>query len=133
MDKDLNVWDVIDTYFRDTPKYKSLHQLDSFNEFIFSEINGIKYIIKRENPLIIYKEALNANATSYKYEIHIWDDASIDNTSNICLEFAKQYPEKINLVVQDVNTFCQSYEQIQSLAAIRKEDTKYFSRRGYTA
>ena len=30
----VNVWDVIDTYFRDNVYYKSQHQLDSFNEFI---------------------------------------------------------------------------------------------------
>ena len=77
MEEELNVWDIIDTYFRDTPKYKSLHQLDSFNEFIFSEVNGIKHIIKRENPLIIYKDSLNSNATSYKYEMMIYFGESI--------------------------------------------------------
>ena len=53
--KPLNVWDVIETYFRDNPNYKSQHQIDSFNEFIYSKTNGIEYIIKRENPQIIYK------------------------------------------------------------------------------
>ena len=37
----VNVWDVIDTYFRDEPYYKSQHQVDSFNEFIFSKDNRI--------------------------------------------------------------------------------------------
>ena len=41
----LNVWDLIDTYFRDNKYYKSKHQLDSFDEFISSETNGIEYII----------------------------------------------------------------------------------------
>ena len=36
-------WPIIDTYFRDNPYYKSQHQIDSFNEFIYSEVNGIKY------------------------------------------------------------------------------------------
>ena len=27
----VNVWDVIDTYFRDEPYYKYKHQVDSFN------------------------------------------------------------------------------------------------------
>lgn len=98
MDKDLNVWDVIDTYFRDTPKYKSLHQLDSFNEFIFSEINGIKYIIKRENPLIIYKEALNANATSYKYEMKIFFGETIfDNKEES--SFGTIKPDIENIII----------------------------------
>ena len=51
----INPWDVIDTFFRDTSYYKSQHQIDSFDEFIFSEENGIRNIIKRENPFIIYK------------------------------------------------------------------------------
>jgi hypothetical protein len=51
----INVWDVIDTYFRDTPYYKSQHQIDSFDEFIYSKDNGIDNIIRRENPFIIFK------------------------------------------------------------------------------
>ena len=53
--KNLDLWQVIETYFRDNPNYKSQHQVDSFNEFIHSKTNGIEYIIKRENPQIIYK------------------------------------------------------------------------------
>ena len=32
-------------HFRDNPNYKSQHQIDSFNEFIYSKTNGIEYII----------------------------------------------------------------------------------------
>ena len=53
---EIDTWSIIDTYFRDTRYYKSQHQLDSYNEFIYSEINGIQHIIKRGNPLLIYKE-----------------------------------------------------------------------------
>ena len=35
IDGKVNVWDVVDTYFRDEPYYKSQHQVDSFNEFLF--------------------------------------------------------------------------------------------------
>ena len=48
------------------------HQLDSYNEFIYSDINGIRYIIKRGNPLLIYKEPLNSDGTEYKYDIEIY-------------------------------------------------------------
>ena len=65
--KPLDVWTIIETYFRDNPNYKTQHQIDSFNEFITSDTNGIKHIIKRENPLIIYKEALDADKGKYKY------------------------------------------------------------------
>ena len=54
MDEPLNVWNIIDTYFRDNVYYKTQHHIDSFNEFIFSEKNGIRHIIKRQNPLLIY-------------------------------------------------------------------------------
>ena len=66
--KSLNVWDIIETYFRDNPKYKSQHQIDSFNEFIYSKTNGIEYIIKRENPQIIYKESDGND--NYRYQIN---------------------------------------------------------------
>ena len=33
--KALDVWQIIETYFRDNPNYKSQHQVDSFNEFIY--------------------------------------------------------------------------------------------------
>ena len=40
----INTWDIIDTFFRDTEYYKSQHQIDSFNEFIFSNENGIENV-----------------------------------------------------------------------------------------
>ena len=45
--KSLDVWTIIETYFRDNPNYKTEHHIDSFNEFIHSKTNGIEYIIKR--------------------------------------------------------------------------------------
>ena len=83
--KKLDVWQIIDTYFRDNPNYKSQHQVDSFNEFIFSKTNGIEYIIKRENPQIIYKDAIDADKGEYRYSINIFygetlnEDGSIDD------------------------------------------------------
>jgi DNA-directed RNA polymerase II subunit RPB2 len=96
MDETLNVWDIIDTYFRDTPHYKSQHQLDSFNEFIYSDVNGLKHIIKRENPLMIYKDALNANATSFKHEMKIYFGETIyDNRDELTFGTLKENIENI--------------------------------------
>ena len=84
--KNLDVWNIIETYFRDNPNYKSQHQIDSFNEFLTSETNGLKYIIKRENPLIIYKDILDPAKNEYKYQINIYygetlnQDGEIDNS-----------------------------------------------------
>ena len=99
--KSLNVWDIIETYFRDNPNYKSKHQIDSFNEFIYSKINGIEYIIKRENPQIIYKDAIDANKGDYKYQINIFygetlnEDGSINDKiiDNIFISSPIEYSE----------------------------------------
>ena len=77
-DKKLDVWNVIDTYFRDNPNYKSQHQIDSFNEFIFSKTNGIEYIIKRENPQIIYKDPIDIDKGEYRYSINIFYGETLD-------------------------------------------------------
>ena len=69
--KPLDVWQIIETYFRDNPNYKSQHQVDSFNEFIYSKTNGIEYIVKRENPQIIYKDAIDIEKGKYRYQINI--------------------------------------------------------------
>ena len=42
--KFIDPWIIIDTYFRDTSYYKSQHQIDSFDEFVFSKENGIDNI-----------------------------------------------------------------------------------------
>jgi len=76
--KKIDVWQVIDTYFRDNPNYKSQHQIDSFNEFIYSKTNGIEYIIKRENPQILYKDAIDADKGKYRYTINIYYGETLD-------------------------------------------------------
>jgi len=99
----VDTWAIIDTYFRDTSYYKSQHQLDSYNEFIYSETNGIQHIIKRNNPLRIYKEALNTDATEFKYEIDIYfgetltDDGDIDITriENIFVSSPTEYTGEV--------------------------------------
>ena len=97
--KKLDVWQIIDTYFRDNPNYKSQHQIDSFNEFIYSKTNGIEYIIKRENPQIIYKDAIDADKGTYRYSINIYygetlnEDGSINNKiiDNIFISSPTEY------------------------------------------
>ena len=68
--KPLDPWVIIETYFRDNPSYKSQHQTDSFNEFVYSKKNGIEYILKRENPQIIYKEPIEG--IGYRYQLSIY-------------------------------------------------------------
>ena len=80
--KPLDVWTIIETYFRDNPNYKTQHQIDSFNEFIYSKTNGIEHIIKRENPQLIYKDEQNGK---YRYEISIYYGETLDENGDIIL------------------------------------------------
>ena len=99
----IDTWTIVDTYFRDSPYYKSQHQIDSYNEFIYSETNGIQHIIKRNNPLRIYKESLNSEGTEFKYEIEIYfgefltEDGDIDITqlNNIFVSSPTEYTEEV--------------------------------------
>ena len=81
----VNTWDIIDTFFRDTDYYKSQHHIDSFNEFIYSNENGIKQIITRENPFIIFKGETQQKS-DFKYQIQIFygetllENGEIDST-----------------------------------------------------
>ena len=73
-----NPWDLINTYFRDNKFYKTLHQINSFNEFIESDENGIKSIINDNNqPLILYKEQI-PGTNNFKYEFKIYFGQTVD-------------------------------------------------------
>lgn len=62
--------------------------------------------------------------TSYPYKLELWDDCSTDNTSQICAEYARNYPGKIEHIRQSKNTFMELHNHIfQGLARI---STKYF-------
>ena len=62
---------IIDTYFRDAKYYKSQHQVDSFDEFITSSENGIRKIIKENNPFTIWKGETSENNFSCKIQIFL--------------------------------------------------------------
>ena len=51
-------------------------------------------------------ESVLGQDTKYQYEIIITDDCSTDGTTQICQEYAKKYPDKIRLLTQDKNTYC---------------------------
>ena len=74
--KYVNEWDIIDTFFRDTDYYKSQHQIDSFDEFLFSKENGLQKIITRENPFILFK---GENKGEFAYEIRIHFGETLDD------------------------------------------------------
>ena len=110
----INVWSVIDTYFRDNTYYKSQHQLDSFNEFIYSKINGIQHIIKRGNPLMIYKEALNPDATQYKYEIEIYFGETLDEKGALIPDLENIFVSSPNSLSSNLSAICSTIESLPS-------------------
>ena len=48
--------------------------------------------------------------TSFPFEIIIHDDASQDQTPQIILDYASNYPDKIVPIIQTVNQFSQGHE-----------------------
>lgn len=89
-------------------------------------LTAILYTYNHETSIAKCIESLLNQKTDYPYEIHIWDDCSIDNTGIICLQYAKQYPEKIKLVLQPKNTFTLPDLEVQSFTAISNIRSKYF-------
>ena len=66
-------------------------------------------------------ESILEQETKYNYLIKIIDDASTDGTTEICLEYARKYPEKVELVIPYKNT-----KGIIISSILRTIDTKYF-------
>ena len=64
--------------------------------------------------------------TTYDFEIQIWDDCSIDNTSEVCKKYAELYPDKIKYYRQEQNTFTLPYRKMQAYKAIRNIKSKYW-------
>jgi len=65
-------WSVIDTYFRDNPSALVQHHLISFNDFID---NGIRRIIKENNPITILKGEVSKgkdDESDYKHRIDMY-------------------------------------------------------------
>lgn len=89
-------------------------------------LTAIIFTYNHEDSIAKCIESLVNQKTDYPYEIHIWNDASNDNTSDICREYAQKYPNKIRLVVQKENTFLKKDLELQSYAAIKNIKTKYF-------
>ena len=55
MSDEPDIWTILDTYFRDSPYYKSQHQVDSYDQFIYSSTNGIQHIIQQDNLCVSIK------------------------------------------------------------------------------
>ena len=70
----MDPWIIIDTYFRDTKYYKSQHHIDSYNDLLSDNNNSIQHIIKRDNPIKVFKD---------DYEIDIYFGEILDKSGKI--------------------------------------------------
>ncbi len=74
-----------------------------------------------ENTIRKAIESVLEQKTKYKYIIKILDDCSTDATLEICKEYVKKYPDKIELYTVSKNTRCKTLPAI-----MKKIDTKYY-------
>lgn len=91
-----------------------------------SKLTAILFTYNHHDTIARCIESLLYQNTEYSYEIHIWDDCSIDGTSEICRRYAEKYSDKIRLFLQKKNTFLNSDLGLQSYAAISNIKSDYF-------
>jgi DNA-directed RNA polymerase II subunit RPB2 len=60
---------LIDKYFRTVPYPYTRHHIDSFDQFLQQDLISI---IKSQNPILILKDLINAETSTYKYKVEIF-------------------------------------------------------------
>ena len=90
----MDIWKVIDTYFKSNQYYFTRHHIDSYNDFV---INKIPYIIETLNPFIIVKED-----SAYRVEVTV--DPNIKIINPVYDTDKMMYPNVARL--QNKNYFC---------------------------
>src|SRR5574344_381894 len=95
-------------------------QVESFLTVIIFTYNHKNSIAKAIENVINQK-------TNYKYEIHVCDDCSTDGTTEICREYAKNYPDKIKFFTQEKNTYNLPPKKRHFYLAYDRIQTKYWT------
>jgi DNA-directed RNA polymerase II subunit RPB2 len=67
----MDIWKVIDTYFKSNEYYFTRHHIDSYNDFV---INRVPYIIETLNPFIVIKED-----STFRVEVNVDKNITICN------------------------------------------------------
>lgn len=67
MDLSNQTWDIINSYFRDTPNYLVRHHIDSYNDFISQKI---PLIFQKFNHLVIYQNDKQDSDIQYQLDIY---------------------------------------------------------------
>ena len=66
----MDIWNVIDVYYKSNTHYLTRHHIESYNDFVLSKI---PYTIETLNPFIIVKDD-----SKYRVEINIDDNVRIE-------------------------------------------------------
>ena len=77
-----------------------------FNESLYVKNPIVSVIVITYNQEKYIKDCLDSivnQSVDFSVELIIADDASIDKTRKICLEYQKKYPECVKLVFNEVN------------------------------
>jgi DNA-directed RNA polymerase II subunit RPB2 len=67
----MDIWKVIDTYFKSNEYYFTRHHIDSYNDFV---LNKLPYIIDTLNPFVIIKED-----SAYRVEVSVDKNVFLGN------------------------------------------------------
>jgi DNA-directed RNA polymerase II subunit RPB2 len=67
----MDIWKVIDTYFKSNEYYFTRHHIDSYNDFV---INKIPYIIQTLNPFVVLKEDGN-----FRVDVNVSENVKVCN------------------------------------------------------
>ena len=84
----MDIWNIIDTYYKSNDLYLTRHHIDSYNDFV---LNKIPYIIDTLNPFIILKEE-----SSFRVEVNI-DSKKLKITNPIYNKEELLYPNVARL------------------------------------
>ena len=88
MNLDTETWEVINSYFRDTPNYLVRHHIDSYNDFIQNKIPQIfKNTAKNPQTKIILLDK-----DGYEYIIHIHIGGRNHDKYRFAKPILKNYP-----------------------------------------
>ena len=106
---DKDIWDIIDSYFKNTDNYLSKHQIDSYNTFLDE---NIPKTIRQFNPIVLpYSRILNEKdeeTDEFLFQVKITIGGSKDDDGNIINDGSSVFIGKP--IIQEVKKTAESNE-----------------------
>jgi DNA-directed RNA polymerase beta subunit len=88
MNLETDTWDIINSYFRDTPNYLVRHHIDSYNDFIQNKIPQIFQNLAQNPPFILIDNTDN----TIIYEIKVYYGGKNSNKYSFTKPTIKNFP-----------------------------------------